>query len=549
MAIIGGEATSPFVPNQLFDVASGQALQRGRMNDLMLQSKQQDIGATDQEMVARASAYIDGLPADQKPTAYASAVRDLQSRGFAMKAPAEYPGDEVIKQLATMGTPSKDTLAIGASQAAKSALYPGQGASAAPAGGGGSDPIAGLPVEQALDAIRQRESGGRNVNTEIAGADGKPASSASGYYQIIDSTWQDGAKLAGVDVAKYPRAIDAPEDVQRSVARAIYQRDGATPWAASAPGRGVAGRIPGAFDVAGQAAAPSPAAAPALLPNGLKPEQDRQMQVLRTTRGVTSEELLAAQERFRASNRIEAADARVAAHQAAEDARQAANDKAIADERARKAAQEGVPPGYRMVDGKAERIPGLPQDETVAKQDNQRFQQENALRDEFGKLTADFRVVQTSYENIRSAARAKDGASDMSLLYSYVKLLDPTSVVRESEFGAAAASGSFGERVKGAAERILSGARMPESLRDSFVREAGNLYNNQLQSHNDIAGKYEALAKSNGLDPAKVVTRFARPQDNPETGAISVKTAEDYAKVPPGADYTDPDGHVRRKPK
>jgi len=323
MAIIGGEATSPFIPNQLFDAASGQALQRGRMNDLMLQSKQQDIGATDQEMVARASAYIDGLQPDQKPAAYASAVRDLQSRGFAMKAPAEYPGDETIKRLATMGTPSKDTLAIGASQAAKSALYPGQGASAAPAGGGGSDPIAGLPVEQALDAIRQRESGGRNVNTEIAGADGKPASTASGYYQIIDNTWKDGAKLAGVDVAKYPRAIDAPEDVQRSVARAIYQRDGATPWAASAPGRGVAARIPGAFDVAGQTAAP---AVTALLSNGLKPEQDRQLQVLRSTRGVTSEELLAAQERFLSSNRAEAGAARTAAHQTMEDQRQASND-------------------------------------------------------------------------------------------------------------------------------------------------------------------------------------------------------------------------------
>jgi hypothetical protein len=142
MAIIGGEATSPFIPNQLFDVASGQALQRGRMNDLMLQSKQQEIGATDQEMVARASAYIDGLPADQKPTAYASAVRDLQSRGFAMKAPAEYPGDETIKRLATMGTPSKDTLSMGVNRDAAAAYgrslglggAPGPGASAAPTG-------------------------------------------------------------------------------------------------------------------------------------------------------------------------------------------------------------------------------------------------------------------------------------------------------------------------------------------------------------------------------------------------------------------------------
>jgi hypothetical protein len=149
------------------------------------------------------------------------------------------------------------------------------------------------------------------------------------------------------------------------------------------------------------------------------------------------------------------------------------------------------------------------------------FERENKLRDEFQKLTADFRVVQNSYENLTKTAEKPSGAGDMSLLYSYVRLLDPTSVVRESEFAAAAASGSFGERVQGAVNRILSGERMPDSLRQDFVREARNLYDTQLRNHNQIADTYTTLAKESGADPAKVVTRFDRPQGRPPLSSFA----------------------------
>jgi len=127
-----------------------------------------------------------------------------------------------------------------------------------------ADPVTALPREQALDAIAQRESGGKNVPNAEGG-------DASGYWQIRDATWRDGAKLAGVDVSKYPRAIDAPKDVQRQVAGAIYDRDGAKPWAASAPGRGVAART-GGTDYAGPGAGGGTTAAPTAPALPLPPE-------------------------------------------------------------------------------------------------------------------------------------------------------------------------------------------------------------------------------------------------------------------------------------
>jgi hypothetical protein len=132
---------------------------------------------------------------------------------------------------------------------------------------------------------------------------------------------------------------------------------------------------------------------------------------------------------------------------------------------------------------------------------------ENTLRDEYNNLTKDFRVIQDAHEKIKSVAAT--GAGDMSLLYSFVKLLDPGSVVRESEFAAAAASGSFGERVQGAMQRVISGQRLPDTLRNDFIREADNLYTSQKRGTDRLTDSYTGIAKRMGLNPANIIVDYA----------------------------------------
>ena len=86
-------------------------------------------------------------------------------------------------------------------------------------------------VDDELAAIAQRESGNQNVYTKQHATD--PGYTASGYYQIVDPTWREGAGMAGVDTGQYPHAISAPFEVQNAVAKALYARYGAKPWASS----------------------------------------------------------------------------------------------------------------------------------------------------------------------------------------------------------------------------------------------------------------------------------------------------------------------------
>jgi hypothetical protein len=208
-------------------------------NQLLLDEGAQQLGTNETNMMARAaqglldpSAYPDEA---SRAAAYPGVVADLQRNGFAKNAPTAYPGEATLRRVAGMGlsVPEQYQYGLVVPPGLAKALGGGQpppGGGGA-TGGGGPDPVAAMPREQALDAIAQRESGNKNVPN--AGG----TSTASGYYQILDSTWQDGAKLVGLDVSRWPRAMDAPWMVQRQVAGALFDKYGAVPWAASAPGR------------------------------------------------------------------------------------------------------------------------------------------------------------------------------------------------------------------------------------------------------------------------------------------------------------------------
>lgn len=60
-------------------------------------------------------------------------------------------------------------------------------------------------------------------------------SSASGAYQVLDSTWRSWARSYGSDVgaSAYARAMYAPPDVQTTVAARALAAQGTAPWRAS----------------------------------------------------------------------------------------------------------------------------------------------------------------------------------------------------------------------------------------------------------------------------------------------------------------------------
>ena len=77
--------------------------------------------------------------------------------------------------------------------------------------------------------------------------------------------------------------------------------------------------------------------------------------------------------------------------------------------------------------------------------------------------------------------------------------------MRESEFAQAAATGSFGERIKAAMGRIQLGQRLSQVMRDDFMSRAKVLYEQQQTSQTQLENKYKLLAEQYDLDPNRVV--------------------------------------------
>ena len=164
--------------------------------------------------------------------------------------------------------------------------------------------------------------------------------------------------------------------------------------------------------------------------------------------------------------------------------------------------------------------------------DKTKFANADKLRDEHQKLSGTFIDVRDAYGRILTSAEEQTAASDLSLIFNYMKMLDPGSVVREGEFANAQNSAGVPDRTRATYNNLLRGERLAPATRTDFINQAQGLYKTQLASQSDLDKNYQDLAASYGLDSNKVVIDFGSPIAKKEFKYnISVMTIEDLASL------------------
>lgn len=137
------------------------------------------------------------------------------------------------------------------------------------------------------------------------------------------------------------------------------------------------------------------------------------------------------------------------------------------------------------------------------------FNQEAELRKEFQSQSKNFQQVRDSYNRINASAQSTTPAGDLSMLYNYMKMLDPGSVVRESEFASAATAKPLMERLGlswDAVRSVWGGKKMTPGQRADFLNRANQLYNTEAQQHGQRVKEYQRLSTESGLNPSHVIT-------------------------------------------
>lgn len=145
------------------------------------------------------------------------------------------------------------------------------------------------------------------------------------------------------------------------------------------------------------------------------------------------------------------------------------------------------------------------------------------------KLRSDFRAepvykgfeeTKAAKNQIDQAAKMASPAGDLAAATKIMKILDPGSVVRESELGMAMAATGVEDRVRNYANMVITGEKLTPAQRKDFVELSNKLYNASAEQFNQKRGEYAGIAERNKLDveaavgaPAKTLTKQLAPQD------------------------------------
>lgn len=196
-------------------------------------------------------------------------------------------------------------------------------------------------------------------------------------------------------------------------------------------------------------------------------------------------------------------------------------------DRSARQAERQAPSGYRFsVDGsQLEAIPGGPADRKNNPAPGDLAQAEQALRKEF---IAQIKVPQTvvnSYEQIAQAAKNPSAQNDLALIFSYMRMLDPTSVVREGEFANAQNAAGVPDRIRNEYNRLRDGQRLNPEQRTGFVNSAKGLHDQAKSQIDAYREQYSGLAREYNYAPERVVGRSTASGGAAARGASAVPPA------------------------
>lgn len=131
------------------------------------------------------------------------------------------------------------------------------------------------------------------------------------------------------------------------------------------------------------------------------------------------------------------------------------------------------------------------------------------LRKEFNLRpeVKEFRDVSTSYNTIKGLfSKAPSAASDIAGIFSYMKMLDPGSVVREGEFATAQNAAGIPDQVRNLYNKSLNGQRLNPKQRQDFLAQAQSIFTTRSTRFNELSDEYRSYASDYGVEPDRVVS-------------------------------------------
>jgi len=143
---------------------------------------------------------------------------------------------------------------------------------------------------------------------------------------------------------------------------------------------------------------------------------------------------------------------------------------------------------------------------------------EAKFRKEYSDQTKGYQEVKSAYGRVKASEDSAVG--DLSLIFGYMKMLDPGSVVREGEFATAQNAAGVPERIQNIYNKVISGERLNAGQRKAFKGQAEKLYQTAAEQEKVVRTGIERIAKGYGLNTSNIFYEAAEtPPGQPQPGS------------------------------
>jgi hypothetical protein len=150
------------------------------------------------------------------------------------------------------------------------------------------------------------------------------------------------------------------------------------------------------------------------------------------------------------------------------------------------------------------------------------FEQEDKLRKEFQGRTKVYGELGTTFNNIQSSATAKTGPGDIALITGFMKMLDPGSVVRETEFATARDTAGLYTRLENSLKKAESGQFLQPKQREEFVNLAREYYKSAQKKAEEDKKALGVVVRNYRLNPENVFGPETAAAPTPSPNSVTV---------------------------
>ena len=154
----------------------------------------------------------------------------------------------------------------------------------------------------------------------------------------------------------------------------------------------------------------------------------------------------------------------------------------------------------------------------------QRIQVESGLRDDYRADSKNYAEIKRQSAIIKSALADPSAAGTLSAATAYMKMLDPGSVVRESELGMAMQAQGMIDRLQSYWTTIEMGKVLTPTQKSDFARLSDQYLKAAEDAQRNLNARYSELATGAGIDPKRVVMYDVKPsaQEKPKSRDIGI---------------------------